>query len=106
MSLSANMISLGEAKLFLRIDHNEEDGDIIELLGAVDALMTVYVSGHESKLQNAQYLKIAKQFGKLLLNELYSNRDIVTEDDSKLTFAARSLLTSLRYGSYPVVPLP
>lgn len=88
------MISLAEAKNYLRVDHNEDDALIQELLLTAKKLcMDVGRMSEEELEDNEDTTKTAMLF---TVSYLYENRN--TADFKKLTLTLRSLLFAQREG--------
>lgn len=88
------MITLQEAKNYLRVDHSEDDKLIQELLLTAKKLcMDVGRMNEEELAQNEDTVRTAMLFA---LGYLYENRN--TADMKKLTLSLRSILFAQREG--------
>lgn len=88
------MITLQEAKNYLRVDHNEDDKLIQELLLTAKKLcMDVGRMDEEQLAENEDTVRTAMLFA---LGYLYENRN--TADMKKLTLSLRSILFAQREG--------
>lgn len=91
---------LSDVKLFLRVDGDDEDTVIQEIIDTAAIMIESYVLNHSEKLLNPKYVKLTNQLSKLLINDLYSKRSMQSESDEKLTFATKSLLSCMKYGGF------
>ena len=88
------MITLHEAKNYLRVDHSEDDKLIQDLiLTAKKLCMDVGRMDEEELSQNEDTVRTAMLFA---LGYLYENRN--TADMKKLTLSLRSILFAQREG--------
>ena len=88
------MITLHEAKNYLRVDHSEDDKLIQDLLLTAKKLcMDVGRMDEEELSQNEDTVRTAMLFA---LGYLYENRN--TADMKKLTLSLRSILFAQREG--------
>ena len=88
------MVTLQEAKNYLRVDHSEDDKLIQDLLLTAKKLcMDVGRMDEEELTQNEDTVRTAKLFA---LGYLYENRN--TADMKKLTLSLRSILFAQREG--------
>ena len=88
------MVTLQEAKNYLRVDHSEDDKLIQDLLLTAKKLcMDVGRMDEEELTQNEDTVRTAMLFA---LGYLYENRN--TADYKKLTLTLRSILFAQREG--------
>ena len=88
------MVTLQEAKNYLRVDHSEDDKLIQDLLlTAKELCMDVGRMDEEELAQNEDTVRTAMLFA---LGSLYENRN--TADMKKLTLSLRSILFAQREG--------
>lgn len=88
------MVTLQEAKNYLRVDHSEDDKLIQDLLlTAKELCMDVGRMDEEELAQNEDTVRMAMLFA---LGYLYENRN--TADMKKLTLSLRSILFAQREG--------
>lgn len=88
------MVTLQEAKNYLRVDHSEDDKLIQDLLLTEKKLcMDVGRMGEEQLAENEDTVRTAMLFA---LGYLYENRN--TADYKKLTLMLRSILFAQREG--------
>lgn len=89
------MVTLQEAKNYLRVDHSEDDKLIQDLLLTAKKLcMDVGRMDEEELTQNEDTVRTAMLFA---LGYLYENRN--TADYKKLTLMLRSILFAQREGA-------
>ena len=88
------MVTLQEAKNYLRVDHSEDDKLIQDLLLTTKKLCMYVCRMNEEKLsENEHTVRTAMLFA---LGYLYENRN--TADMKKLTLSLRSILFAQREG--------
>lgn len=89
------MVSLDEAKNYLRIDNEEDDGLIQTLLDAAVQLCTDISRCDDEKFSKSALSKTAVLY---TIGYLYEHREEADHHD--LTLTLRSLLFSLRVGAF------
>ncbi|QKE72659.1 phage gp6-like head-tail connector protein [Arthrobacter citreus] len=87
------MLSLNEAKSFLRIDFDDDDSDINGLVLAADLFVVGATSQNVDK--ESELYKLAC---KLLVNHWYLNREVIGKAD-KLAFSLKEILFQLKYNT-------
>jgi uncharacterized phage protein (predicted DNA packaging) len=86
------ILTLDEAKDFLKIEHNDEDTLIQGLIVAAENYIK-NATGKEFDNTN----ELAKLAVKLLVVNWYENREINTDKANKLAFSLDVILTQLKY---------
>jgi uncharacterized phage protein (predicted DNA packaging) len=87
------IVSLDEAKNWLRIDFNEDD-----------ALLTTLIGAAEEYLQNATGIEydnsnhLAKLFCMVLISDWYENRELIGKASEQVRPIINSILMQLTYG--------
>jgi uncharacterized phage protein (predicted DNA packaging) len=88
------MITLNEAKNYLRIDHEEDDKLILQLLDTAKSLVKDVGRMDEERFsENEDVVRTAMLY---TISYLYENRN--TADFSKLTLTLRAMLFAQREG--------
>lgn len=85
------MLTLSEAKDFLKIDFSDDDGTINGLVIAAD--LFVIGASNQNIDKESELYKLAC---KLLVNHWYLNREVVGKAD-KLAFSLKEILFQLKY---------
>lgn len=86
------ILTIGEAKEFLRIDGTEED-----------ALLQTLISAAEKSLYNAtgntfdSANELAKLYCLVLVSDWYENRELNEKVSEKVRFTVQSILTQLKH---------
>lgn len=85
------VLTLDEAKAYLRVDGSEEDMLITSLVGAAEQ----YIKNATSKSVDAKS-ELAKLAARILIAHWYENREAVGKAE-KLAFSLQSILVQLQY---------
>lgn len=88
------MLSLQEAKEFLRVDHDEEDASINGLLQASEGYIINAIGVKE--ITDDRQKELFKLAQKLLIAHWYENREVIGKTD-KAAFSLSSILVQLQY---------
>ena len=86
------IITLEEAKQWLRIDHNDEDGLIIMMISAAEKYL-FNATGNTFDNTN----ELAKLFCYVLVTDWYENRDMIGKTSEKVRHTVESILAQLTY---------
>lgn len=91
------VITLAEAKEWLRVDGNEDDSTIALLIGAAEKYLE-NATGYKFEATNEQ----AKLFCLVLIVDWYENRELIGQKPSeKVRFSVQSMLAQLQYSYVP-----
>ncbi|HBJ2612665.1 TPA: phage gp6-like head-tail connector protein [Clostridium botulinum] len=90
------ILTLEETKEFLKVDYEEEDNSIQDLINASEQYLKNAV-GREFDSNN--YL--AKLYCKVLVSDWYDNREYMENNkmSNKVRYTIQSILTQLKYGA-------
>jgi uncharacterized phage protein (predicted DNA packaging) len=94
------IISLDEAKLFLRIDSNDDDDLINDLIAGAE----LYLTGATGKTFDDNILydtnPLAKLYCKILVVDWYENRTLSQETrvSDKVRYTLQTIMMQLQYG--------
>ena len=91
------LISLDEAKLYLRVDHDEDDDFILTLINAAEELCAdvARVSAEEISERNSSNFRVAMLY---TIAYLYEHREEADHHD--LTLTLRALLFGVREAAF------
>ena len=91
------LISLDEAKLYLRVDHDEDDDFILTLINAAEELCAdvARVSAEEISEKNSSNVRVAMLY---TIAYLYEHREEANHHDLALTL--RALLFGIREAAF------
>lgn len=91
------LISLDEAKLYLRVDHDEDDDFILTLINAAEELCAdvARVSAEEISEKNSSNVRVAMLY---TVAYLYEHREEADHHDLALTL--RALLFGIREAAF------
>lgn len=89
------ILELQETKLWLRVDHNEEDAIIQTLINSAEEYL-INATGREYDNTNNQ----AKLFCLVLVTDWYENRELSGKKVSeKVRFTIQSMMAQLQYAN-------
>lgn len=89
------IITLEEAKSFMKVDFEDEDEEIKDCIAAAEEYLKS-ATGKEFDSSN----KRAKRYCKVLANEWYKDRGLMEDKkvSEKVKFTLQSIMTQLKYG--------
>ena len=85
------ILSLEEVKEYLKIDYNDEDDLLLELINTAENYLYNATGTH---FDNSN--RLAKLYCRVLVNEWYENRGFT--GTNKIKYTLQSILTQLKYG--------
>jgi len=94
------MITLEEAKAWLKIDYDDEDADIQVLIdGAIAYLKNA--TGNTYDNTNA----LARIYGRVLIMEWFENREMMqaNKTNDKVRFTLQSIMMQLQYSTVGII---
>ncbi|WP_300924838.1 head-tail connector protein [uncultured Clostridium sp.] len=88
------IIELKDAKEFLKVDYDDEDSIIEDLIIAAEIYLKS-ATGKDFTNEN----KLAVLYCKVLINEWYNNRELIYKksESDKVRFTLQSILLQLKY---------
>lgn len=87
------ILTINEAKTWLRVDGNEEDGLIQMLIGAAEEYLR-----NATEVEFDETNQLAKLFCLVLCADWYENRDLIGQQPSdKVRFTIQSILAQLQH---------
>lgn len=92
------MITLESVKLFLRIDSDDENELLEHLISVAESYLIDGVTDYQKNyLANENYQKKADLLKKILVSEMYNNRDPANDKRNNFSYTVQSMLNQLRY---------
>ena len=91
-----DILTLEEAKNYLRIDYDDDDLLLQSLLVATMDYLRDAINDFDKKATKEKIIKRAKILACVLVQDWYDNRE--QKESKDLTYTARSLLTQLQVG--------
>lgn len=91
-----DILTLEEAKNYLRIDYYDDDLLLQSLLVATMDYLRDAINDFDKKATKEKFIKRAKILACVLVQDWYDNRE--QKESKDLTYTARSLLTQLQVG--------
>ena len=92
----ADILTLEEAKNYLRIDYDEDDTLLQSLMIAAIDYLRDAINDFDKKATKEKFIKRAKILVCVLVQDWYDNRE--QKESKDLSYTARSLLTQLQVG--------
>jgi uncharacterized phage protein (predicted DNA packaging) len=88
------IVTLDEAKLWLKIDYDDDDDDVQVLIDASEAYL-LNATGNTFDNTNA----LAKLFCRILIGDWYENRAMIEDKklSEKVRFTVQSIMMQLQY---------
>lgn len=91
-----DILTLEEAKNYLRIDYDDDDLLLQSLLVATMDYLRDAINGFDKKATKEKFIKRVKILACVLVQDWYDNRE--QKESKDLSYTARSLLTQLQVG--------
>ena len=92
------MVTLEEVKLYLRIDTDFEDNLIEGLLEVAEGYLRDGVTDFDiNYARDEEYAKKADLLTKVLVAELYNNRDSRNDSRTNFSYTVQSMMNQLKY---------
>lgn len=91
-----DILTLEEAKNYLRIDYEEDDSLLQSLLVAAMDYLRDSIDDFDTKIIKEKFINRAKILICVLIQDWYDNRE--QKESKDLSYTARSLMTQLQIG--------
>lgn len=93
------MVTLNEAKLYLRIDSDVEDSLITNLIAASESYLKDAVNDYDKYKTEPTFADKVKLAQLAIITEMYQDRDNSDTVNKDYSYAIRSLITQMQYWS-------
>lgn len=94
------LLTLEECKTFLKIDWDDEDAQLNLFIQISEDYLKDSVDNFDTKLANERFKNKAKLLIMVLVNEMYSNREMITDKQEKYKYIVQSFLVQMQYYVY------
>lgn len=98
------MLTLQEAKLYLRIDesYTEEDTEIEQYIIVADEYLRDGISNYDDKLLNKRFVTKVKMLQKMIVQYFYDERYMIGDNNTgrNFTYPIQSMMKQMEYGEY------
>lgn len=99
------MLSLEQAKGYLRVDFDEDDALISDLILVADQYLRDAITNYDEKCKNPKFMIKADFVMRMLIQNFYDERYLVEEvkligETVTLTYPIRSMINQMEYGYY------
>lgn len=88
------ILTLEEAKNYLRIDYEEDDSLLEILISSATSYLERAIDNFNEKIEDINFLNSSKILACVLVQEWYDNRE--QSENKDLSYISRSLLTQLQ----------
>ena len=92
------MITLEEVKEYLRIDYDEPS--LTMYIDVAENYIKDSIDNYETKKNNASFKSKAKLLSLMLINEMYSNREIISDKQEKYKTISNAIMLQMQYNSF------
>lgn len=89
-------MTVDEAKLYLRIDGDDENELIEALIASADSYLKMAVDDFEALKADKDFKSLSDMVEKLLISELYENRGVGADSQKDYSYSVRSMITQLQ----------
>lgn len=95
------LLTVEEAKLFLRVDYDEDDDLIRLLIDNAEIYLKDAIDDYGSKIGNERFQNKVKLAMLVLVSNWYDNRDFTEfKTDEKVRYTIHSLIQQMKHGNY------
>lgn len=94
------VLTLEECKTFLKIDWDDEDTQLNLFIQISEDFLRDSIDDFDIKLANDRFKNKAKLLEMVLVNEMYSNREMITDKQEKYKYIVQSFLVQMQYCTY------
>ncbi|GAA0115291.1 head-tail connector protein [Clostridium senegalense] len=94
------IITLEEAKNYLRIDFEDDDSYINMLIEQAESYLKDCIDNFDTKMQVERFQKKAKLCSMVIVQNMYDERSFSTKDNEKLRYIVASMLMQMNYCTY------
>lgn len=94
------MITLDEAKNYLRVEYEDDDDFIEEIIQVADGYIRDGVSNYAEKFKNKDFRLKARLCERALIQNMYDERYLLSYRQST-TYMIAGLIHQMEYGNYP-----
>ncbi|MDU4545323.1 MAG: head-tail connector protein [Clostridium botulinum] len=95
-----DVLTLIEAKEFLRIDYDDEDNFLQLCIQNAEEYIRDAVDDFDTKIQIDRFKTKAKLFSLMLIQDMFDNRELMAKDNEKYKYIAKSLIMQMNLNSY------
>ncbi|MBY6799539.1 phage gp6-like head-tail connector protein [Clostridium botulinum] len=92
-----DILTLIEAKEFLRIDYDDEDNFLQLCIQNAEEYLKSAVDEYEDKIQKDKFKIKARLFMLMLIQDMFDNRILNTLDNEKYKYIAKSMLMQMNF---------
>lgn len=91
------MLTLDEAKKYLRVSFDDDDEFLMECINISIAYLKAAITNFELKMSNNEFKAKARLVALALISDMYDKRLLI--DESKdISYIVRSLINQMEYG--------
>ncbi|MBO0575105.1 phage gp6-like head-tail connector protein [Clostridium botulinum] len=95
-----DILTLAEVKEFLRLDYDDEDNFLQLCIQNVEEYMRDAIDDFDNKIQIERFQRKAKLLALMLIQDMFDNRELMTKDNEKYKYIAKSLIMQMNLNSY------
>ncbi|MGO5072345.1 head-tail connector protein [Clostridium sporogenes] len=94
------ILTLNETKNYLRIDYDDEDIILQLCIDNAEEYIRDAIDDFDNKIQIERFQRKAKLLAMMLIQDMFDNRELMTKDNEKYKYIARSFITQMRFNLY------
>lgn len=95
-----DILTLAEVKEFLRLDYDDENNFLQLCMQNAEEYMRDVIDDFDNKIQIERFQRKAKLFSLMLIQDMFDNRELMTKDNEKYKYIAKSLIMQMNLNSY------
>jgi len=94
------ILTLEEAKSFLRVDFTDDDNYITELIQTAEDYLSDSIDDYSIKISNEKFKRKARLCTLVLIQECYDNKMFITKDNEKIRYIISGFVMQMQYCTY------
>ncbi|AUN11445.1 head-tail connector protein [Clostridium botulinum] len=94
------ILTLNETKNYLRIDYDDEDIILQLCIDNAEEYIRDAIDDFDNKIQIERFQRKAKLLAMMLIQDMFDNRELMTKDNEKYKYIAKSLIMQMNLNSY------
>ncbi|MHB9927887.1 head-tail connector protein [Clostridium botulinum] len=94
------ILTLNETKNYLRIDYDDEDIILQLCIDNAEEYIRDAINDFDNKIQIERFQRKAKLLAMMLIQDMFDNRELMTKDNEKYKYIAKSLIMQMNLNSY------
>ncbi|ENK0837125.1 phage gp6-like head-tail connector protein [Clostridium botulinum] len=95
-----DILTLAEVKEFLRLDYDDENNFLQLCMQNAEEYIRDAIDDFDNKIQIERFQRKAKLLAMMIIQDMFDNRELMTKDNEKYKYIAKSLIMQMNLNSY------